>query len=45
VLLSRAVALDPRNPLARKALALARSGRRVSLAELNQAIFTRSREL
>ena len=44
-LLSRAVALDPRNPLARKALALARAGRRVSVAELNRAIFARSRHL
>jgi tetratricopeptide (TPR) repeat protein len=41
-LLTRAVALDPRNGLARKALALARSGRRVSVQALNRAIFARS---
>jgi tetratricopeptide (TPR) repeat protein len=42
-LLRRAVALDPRNPLSRRVLSLVGAGRRVSVQELNRAIFAESR--
>jgi O-Antigen ligase len=41
-LLSRAAQLQPRDPLTRQALALARSGRRVSVAELNRSILAKA---
>ena len=41
--LARAVALDPRDPLARRALAVVRSGRTVSVPALNEAILTEGR--
>jgi tetratricopeptide (TPR) repeat protein len=44
-LLRRAVTLDPRNELARRALSAARAGRRVSVGELNRAIFAQSSHL
>jgi predicted Zn-dependent protease len=44
-LLTRAAALNPRDPLTRRALALARSGRRVDVQELNRAILLQAREL
>src|SRR5439155_196765 len=37
-LLARAAQLQPRDPVSRRALALARAGRRVSVAELNRSI-------
>ena len=44
-LLERAAQLNPRDPLAREALLLARSGRRVSVQRLNLAILTQARQL
>ena len=44
-LLERAAQLNPRDPLARVALLLARSGRRVSVQRLNLAILTQARQL
>ena len=44
-MLRRAVALDPRDELARGALSVVRAGRRVSVEALNRAIFARSRHL
>jgi tetratricopeptide (TPR) repeat protein len=44
-LLRRAVALYPRDELSRQALAVAASGRRVDVAQLNHAILERAREL
>jgi tetratricopeptide (TPR) repeat protein len=44
-LLERAVELNPRDPLAREALLLARAGRRVSVQRLNLAILTQGRQL
>jgi tetratricopeptide (TPR) repeat protein len=44
-LLERAARLNPRDPLAREALLLARSGRRVSVQRLNLAILTQARQL
>ena len=44
-LLERAAQLNPRDPLAREALHLARSGRRVSVQRLNLAILTQARQL
>jgi tetratricopeptide (TPR) repeat protein len=44
-LLGRAVALDPRNDLARDALRSARAGERVDVAELNDEILRRARRL
>jgi tetratricopeptide (TPR) repeat protein len=41
--LQRAVQLDPRNPLARQALAVVRSGRTISVPALNQAILSEGR--
>jgi len=41
--LERAVQLDPRNPLARRALAVVRSGRTISVAALNRAILSEGR--
>jgi O-antigen ligase len=43
-LLRRAVALDPRDSLARDALALARRGRRVDVAALNRSILGEARQ-
>jgi tetratricopeptide (TPR) repeat protein len=44
-LLERAAQLNPRDPLAREALLLARAGRRVSVQRLNLAILTQARRL
>jgi Flp pilus assembly protein TadD len=44
-LLERAAQLNPRDPLAREALLLARAGRRVSVQRLNVAILTQARRL
>jgi tetratricopeptide (TPR) repeat protein len=44
-LLGRAVRLDPREPLARQALALARRGQRVDLTELNRSILANAQQL
>jgi O-antigen ligase len=44
-LLSRAVYLYPRDPLASEALALTRAGRRVSVAALNRAILSKAQQL
>jgi tetratricopeptide (TPR) repeat protein len=44
-LLERAAQLNPRDPLAREALLLARAGRRVSIQRLNVAILTQARRL
>jgi tetratricopeptide (TPR) repeat protein len=45
VLLALAVRLDPRDPLARQALALARRGRRVDVDELNRSILRNAQQL
>lgn len=44
-LLGRAVRLDPRDPLARQALALTRAGGRVSVQELNRSILLNAQQL
>jgi tetratricopeptide (TPR) repeat protein len=44
-LLGRAARLNPRDPLTRQALAQARSGRRVNVAELNRAILREAQQL
>ncbi len=44
-LLSRAVHLDPREPVTRQALETARSGRRVSIEELNDAILLKAQQI
>jgi len=44
-LLTRAAALDPRSPLMRRALALARRGRRVDVGELNRSILGEAQQL
>jgi predicted secreted protein len=45
VLLERAVRLDPRDPLAREALATVRAGRRVSVGALNRSILLKAEQL
>jgi tetratricopeptide (TPR) repeat protein len=45
VLLERAVRLEPREPLARQALALARAGHRVSVEGLNRSILVKAQQL
>jgi O-Antigen ligase len=45
VLLERAVHLDPRDPLAREALATARAGKRVSVQALNRSILLKAEQL
>jgi cytochrome c-type biogenesis protein CcmH/NrfG len=45
VLLERAVRLDPRDPLAREALATARAGRRVNVQALNRSILLKAQQL
>jgi len=45
VLLERAVRLDPRDPLAREALATVRAGRRVSVQALNRSILLKAEQL
>ena len=45
VLLARAVRLDPRDPLAREALATVRAGRRVSVQALNRSILLKAEQL
>jgi hypothetical protein len=45
VLLERAVRLDPRDPLAREALATARAGGRVSVQALNRSILLKAEQL
>jgi tetratricopeptide (TPR) repeat protein len=45
VLLERAVRLNPREPLTRQTLATVRSGRRVSLEQLNRAILLKAQQL
>jgi len=44
-LLERAVRLDPRDPLARQALRLAREGKRVNVEELNRSILLNAQQL
>jgi O-antigen ligase len=44
-LLARAVQLDPRDPLARQALTLARHGQRVNVRELNRSILGEAQQL
>jgi O-antigen ligase len=44
-LLRRTVSLTPREPLAREALAVVRSGRRLDVAELNRAILLKAQQL
>ena len=44
-LLSRAVAEDPRDALAREALAVARSGRRIDVGALNQSILAKAAQI
>jgi tetratricopeptide (TPR) repeat protein len=44
-LLTRAAALEPRDRLTRRALALAREGRRVDVRELNRSILYQGRQL
>jgi Flp pilus assembly protein TadD len=44
-LLARAVQRDPRDPLARQALALARHGQRVDVTELNRSILSEAQQL
>jgi tetratricopeptide (TPR) repeat protein len=44
-LLARAVELDPRDPLARQALSLAREGQRVDVTELNRSILREAQQL
>ena len=43
-LLARAAQLQPRDPVSRRALALARAGRRVSVAELNRSILAQAQQ-
>ncbi len=45
VLLERAIRLDPRDPLAREALATVRSGKRVSVQALNRSILLKAEQL
>jgi tetratricopeptide (TPR) repeat protein len=45
VLLGRAVRLEPREPLAREALALVREGHRLSIEQLNRAILLKAQQL
>ena len=45
VLLERAVRLDPRDPLAREALATVRAGKRVSVQALNRSILLKAEQL
>jgi hypothetical protein len=45
VLLERAVSLDPRDPLAREALATVRAGKRVSVQSLNRSILLKAEQL
>ncbi|HTC60237.1 MAG TPA: O-antigen ligase family protein [Solirubrobacteraceae bacterium] len=45
VLLERAVRLDPRDPLAREALATVRAGKRVSVQALNHSILLKAEQL
>ncbi len=45
MLLERAVRLDPRDPLAREALATVRAGRRVSVQALNRSILLKAEQL
>jgi tetratricopeptide (TPR) repeat protein len=45
VLLARAVRLDPRDPLAREALATVRAGKRVSVQALNRSILLKAEQL
>jgi hypothetical protein len=45
VLLERAVHLDPRDPLTRRALQTVRIGRRVDLRALNRSILLRAEHL
>jgi O-Antigen ligase len=45
VLLARAAALNPRDPLTAQALALAREGRRVDVGELNRSILREAQQL
>ncbi len=45
VLLERAVRLDPRDPLAREALATAHAGKRVSVQALNRSILLKAEQL
>ena len=45
VLLERAVRLNPREPLTREALALARRGRRIDIAALNRSILDKAQQL
>jgi hypothetical protein len=45
MLLGRAAYLDPRDPLAGKALALVRAGNRIDVGELNRAILEHAGEL
>lgn len=45
VLLERAVRLNPRDPLIRAALSMARSGKRVNVDELNRSIFLNAEHL
>jgi tetratricopeptide (TPR) repeat protein len=44
-LLARAAELNPRDPLTRQALALARAGRRVDVGELNRSILLEAQQL
>jgi tetratricopeptide (TPR) repeat protein len=44
-LLERAVRLDPRDPLARQALRLAREGKRVNVEQLNRSILLNAQQL
>ena len=44
-LLERAVRLDPREPLAREALSIARAGRRVNIQALNRSILLKAQQL
>lgn len=44
VLLARAAHLNPRDPLTREALAIARAGRRLSVARLNRSILVGARQ-
>ncbi len=44
-LLERAVGLNPRDPLARAALSIARSGKRVNIDELNRSILLNAEHL
>jgi O-antigen ligase len=45
VVLERAVRLNPREPLTREALALARRGRRIDIAALNRSILDKAQQL